>query len=97
MVEKKEIIVTYKKKRSTRSAKLWDTEYLFKAMQKASDIKAGLEQKAEEASLEDIGLVGIPATELWFLLDAYTDAYQRLMKEALITSGNISKIQPTLN
>lgn len=99
MVEKKEIKVTYKKSRNPRSVKLWDTEYLYAAMQNAVDIKHNIEELSNKTNtpLTEIGLIQIPAEDLWFLLDAYTDAYKRLMKEALITSGNISKIQPTLN
>jgi hypothetical protein len=99
MVEKKEIKVTYKKSRNPRSVKLWDTEYLYTAMQNAVDIKHNIEELSTrtDTPLTEIGLIQIPAEDLWFLLDAYTDAYKRLMKEALITSGNISKIQPTLN
>lgn len=99
MVEKKEIKVTYKKSRNPRSVKLWDTEYLYRAMQDAMVIKYNIEELSTRTNtpLTELGLLQIPAEDLWFLLDAYTDAYKRLMKEALITSGNISKIQPTLN
>jgi hypothetical protein len=68
-------------------------------MQNAVDIKHNIEELSTrtDTPLTELGLIQIPAEDLWFLLDAYTDAYKRLMKEALITSGNISKIQPTLN
>lgn len=98
MVEKKPTI-TYKKRRSPRSLKVWDTVFLFEAMQSAVHFKDKIEKVSleKDTPIEELDGTLIDTGILYHILDAYTDAYQRLMKEALINSGNISKISPTLN
>ena len=98
MVEKKPTI-TYKKRRSPRALKVWDVEYLYEAMQTAVSLISKIEQTADESetSVEDLNPTLIDTAILYHIMDAYINAYERLMKEALINTGNISKISPTLN
>lgn len=88
-----------KEQRNPRAFKVWDTEYLYTTMVTASELKQSIESIAStlENGVYDMQPISVPAEMLWLLTQAYTDAYEKLLKEALITSGNISKIQPTLN
>lgn len=90
-------VITYKKSR--RTIKFWDTVYLYENMQEAINVRATLEQAAEEkdCDIDDIGNIAIPSDVLYRLADALIHGYEKLLKEGLIKSGNISKIQPTLN
>lgn len=91
--------IRYKKSRNPRAADLRNTGYLYTAMQQASQIKHDLEKISvdEQKPLSEIKPTLIPSDMLWFLADTYIDAYKLLMKERLIKSGNIHKIQPTLH
>lgn len=91
--------IRYKKSRNPRAADLRNTGYLYTAMQQASQIKYDLEKIAEKENipLGELKPTVIPSEMLWFLADTYLDAYKLLMEERLIKSGNIHKIQPTLN
>ena len=91
--------IKYKKRASARAADLRNTNYLYTAMQQAAQIKHDLEKisESEDKPLSDIKPTLIQSDMLWFLADTYLDAYKMLMKENLIKSGNIHKIQPTLN
>lgn len=82
-----------------RVASLRDTGYMYQAMQHAAQIKHDLEKIAVDnnKTLHEIGSTSVPSYLLWFLVDTYLDSYKMLLKENLIKSGNISKIQPTLN
>lgn len=88
-----------KKKENPRALKFWDTEHLYSTMITASEINHGIEALAnkEQKDLFDLQPILVPADVLWVLTDAFIDAYERLMQESLIKSGNICKIQPTLN
>lgn len=93
-------VITYKKSRlNSRALKFWDTVDMYGSMQEAVNIKEVIEQTANlrEVSLEDFGTIAISAETLYNLADCYTQAYKKLLTEELIKSGNISKIQPTLN
>lgn len=92
--------ITYKKSRSNRRAlKFWDTADMFDSMQEATNIRYVIEKVAEERDIhpQDIGNIAISADVLYALADCFCQAYKLLLNEELIKSGNISKIQPTLN
>jgi hypothetical protein len=98
MVEK-QVQITYKKSRNPRAAKLWETSYYFTAMQYAMQVKHDIEKVAvaEQKQLKELGNTAVSTDMLWYLADTYLDAYKLLMKESLIKSGNIHKIQPTIH
>lgn len=92
--------ITYKKYRyNKRALKFWDTSDMFGSMQEAVNIKYVIEETAKEKGVhpQDIGNIAISANVLYALADCFTQAYKLLLNEELIKSGNISKIQPTLN
>lgn len=94
----KTLTVTYKKRRiNKRAFKFWDTEYLYEAMYEAVNIRANIDKVAETKPMEDSSMVAIPAGLLYHLADAYILSYDKLLKEELIKTANISKIQPTIN
>ncbi len=87
-----ETVIKYRKTRTPRTFKIWETAYHYEAMQAAIEVKAILDN---QEALDNV--TAIDSEMLWHLTDAYIQAYERLMKEGLIISGNIHKIQPTLN
>ncbi len=94
--------VRYKTRRNSpnpRAAKLRETGYFYHALNHAADIKYGIEKLSTqtETAINDLKPITVPAGMLWFLLDTYMDAYELLLKENLIKSGNISKIQSTIH
>lgn len=97
----KTLTVRYKKSRNsnTRAFKIWDTEYLYESMQDAVNIKHTLDKLSEEnnADFSNLGMATIPINVLHGLANSYIESYNKLLKEALIKSANISKIQPTIN
>ena len=98
----RQVNITYKRSKlnsNPRAAKLRETGYFYRAMHLAAQIKYDLEKLAtdEQLSLSEIKPTLISSDTLWFLADTYLDAYNALQKENLIKSGNIYKIQPTLN
>lgn len=93
------IPVTYKKNRVPRAAKLWETTSLYNTMHTLSQLKNKIEELAtkEGLAVEELKPTMISTFMLWDIAANYELAYKMLMKESLINSGNISKIQPTLN
>lgn len=92
--------ITYKKRRySKRALKFWDTVTMFNSMQKSLNIKHAMDKVAEGLGVypQDIGNIAISSEELYSLVESYAQAYNLLLKEDLIKSGNISKIQPTIH
>lgn len=98
-MNEKQPIVTYRKSRSPRAARVWETANLYTAMVQAAEIKQGIEKilGEEEVSISDMKPTLVPSEMLWFLMDSYLKAYSLLMKDGLIKSGNIHKISPTIN
>jgi hypothetical protein len=101
MVEKKTLSVTYKKSRKNkRGFKLYNTMLMYKVVQEAIELKAALEKVAEEQNIEyveDLKPTLINTELLYNLADGYIRGYEKLLKENLLTSANISKIQPTIH
>ena len=93
----REIKVTYKKSRRKRLYKFWDTVYVYEAMQQAVVIRANLQELSKSIDSEELPLVSIPGNILYQLVDSNIEAYERLLKERLIKTANISEIQPTLH
>lgn len=93
--------VTYKKpRRNKRAFKFIDTMYLYESMQEAIEIRNTLEevaQKEEVESFSDLKPTLIKSELLYNIVDSYIESYEKLLKESLITSANISKIQPTIH
>ena len=92
-------VITYKKSRNLRVAKVWDTSYLYSAMVQSAQIKQDIEKASVEMKvpIADLGNTVVPTHMLWFIVDTYLDAYKMLMKESLIKTGNIHKVSPTIN
>lgn len=97
----KTLTVTYKKSRrpNKRAFKLWDTAYMYESMQEAINIRANIENLADERNedISDLGHAAVHIEVLYKLVDAYIDGYGKLLNENLIKTANISKIQPTIN
>lgn len=91
--------VSYRKKRHLRSPKIWKIEYLFNAMQEAVNLKHVIEKVADSQDADiqalPLGSVVVDPELLWYLSDTIEEMYGLLIREGLINSGNISKIQPT--
>lgn len=87
--------ITYRKRPNKRAIPLWETEQLYESMQDAVELLNVMSQVPPSAS--DDSSVHVDYSTLWNLCTAYISSYERLMRESLITSGNIHKIQPTLN
>ena len=94
--------VTYKKKKlspNPRVAKLRDTGELYNAMYMAAQVHDQILKVSEEKDLlpEEMKPTVIDSDTLYKICDAYLKAYEMLLKENLIKSGNIHKISPTIN
>jgi len=97
MAERTPVITFKKTRRNRRAFKLWDSAYLYEAMQEAVNIRSNIDKAAEVEMPPEGAIAAIPISLLYHLADAYIDAYDRLLKEELIKTANISKIQPTIN
>jgi hypothetical protein len=82
-----------------RAARLRETSYIYAAMQQVIQVKHEIERVATETetSIVDLKPTAIQTHLLWNILDEYLRAYNMLLKENLIKTGNIHKIQPTIN
>lgn len=93
--------ITYKKsRRNKRAFKFADTMYLYESMQEAINIRHTLEEATHEeelGSISELKPVLINSGLLYHIVDSYIESYEKLLKESLINSANISKIQSSIH
>lgn len=99
MIKKSIPIIRYKKSKRKRMYSFWDTVWVYNAMQESMIIQANIEELMDITSLEleELPLVSIPGGTLYKIVTSNIEAFEKLLKESLIKTGNISKIQPTLH
>lgn len=96
MTERKPTI-TIKKRR--RAIKFWDHQHLHSVLQDAVSVRAAIEEAQDnsEEELQEMAPFLVSAEVLWNLTDSYIYAYDKLLKESLISSGNSIKISNELH
>jgi hypothetical protein len=99
MAEKEPVVITYKKSKRRRAYKFWDTAYVYEAMQEAIQIRANLEEisRLTNTDIYSLPAVSIPGSVLYQIVDSNINSFEKLLKESLIKTANISEIQQTLH
>jgi hypothetical protein len=82
--------VEYKKRKSIRAFKIWDSQILNTAMVHAAEILEQLERDADIQQIDPMELAPtlIPTPVLYLLADSYLHSYKALLKESLLNTGN---------
>jgi hypothetical protein len=90
--------VEYKKRRSPRAFKLWDSAVYGAVMVHAAEIKYKIEEasKNTDKSIEELGHTNIDSELLYIVVDGYLDLYRKLLGESLLKTGNI-KSNPNIH
>lgn len=88
-----------KKVINPRKFKMWDTHALNTAMYSAAEIKHKLESicVSENLPMDEIKPTLIASDMLYLIVDSYLEAYEALIRENLIYTGNNSKIKPVIH
>lgn len=82
-----------------RRFKVWDTALLKEALETAVHIKDDIHNimDTNNVEIEDVSSVSVPAYTLYVLADAYVAAYDALLVEDLLHTGNSTKFTPTIH
>lgn len=83
--------VEYKKRRTPRAFKLWDSAILGGIMVNAAEIKAKIEEASEKTNkpIDELGTTTINTELLYRITDNYLHLYRKLLSESLLKTGNI--------
>lgn len=87
------------KQSNPRRFRAWDTGTLKDSVNDATEIKHSLEQicAKENATIENIKPALVSAKTLYMLANCYLHAYEALVTEDLIHTGNSNKYSQTLH
>ena len=90
--------VEYKKRRTPRAFKLWDSAVLYSTMINAAEIRAKIEEASAKVQkpIDELNPTTINTELLYKITDNYLHLYRKLLSESLLKTGNI-KTNPNIH